>query len=362
MSNGSTELPLVTVTATAPTAPAAGPSALSNLSTMFGQGIGAGSLSGMLVYHTVIQILYSPNLKSETEGQPAGEFKDISSMFPPAKVLNFRYEDHISFQTDELELIFPDPQDVIINSDRGIKKGDWLKVRIHQWNADYPGSHTMADPGAFQIDQIKQMGPPTQTVIMATSVPISSTIKLTLKNAVRMGVTNLYDLAKFVADENGLQFRWDVSPKGNIFLSQTEQYNESDFQMLTRYLRSRALSMKIKDQTLIVFDEQAYEIKDPVYTIDFGNRSLFVGLPLFGGSGHTPRGITHWELTTQSQDIYSLASFSFVDPYTGQETSANAIATPGTADGTNERLNIHEDPTTAKIDTPGEDIAQGEGT
>ena len=364
MSNGTIELPAVTVSGVAPPVDQSTSAGMAGAAAAGGSNplswLGGNTLSGLLVFHTTFVILYADNSTADTDVKP-GAFRDISSMFPAAKLINFRYEDHISFQADELEIIFPDPNDIIIQ--HKLVKGGWLKVQIHQWNADYPGSHTMADPGSFQIDQIKQTGPPTQSVLMASSVPISTTIKLTLKNEARFGILDLHQLADTVANENGLgNAVWDIKKlKGNEYISHVEQYQESDFAMLSRELRSRGLSMKFKDvnghQRLIVFDEQEYEDKPPVFTIDFGNKSLFSQIL---GSGRT-KGITHWELTTQSQDIYSLATISFLDPNTSQRVIGKAVAGDGSGEGTKEELHEYGGTPTQKPDQAGETIAQGDG-
>lgn len=326
----------------------------------FIQGLQGGSagLSGLLVFHSTMDILISPASGSsgeDTAGDTVntpGNFQDISSIFPPVSVLSLRYEDHISFQADNLEIICPDPNDTIINN-KAIRKGTWLKIKLHQWNAEYPGSHTMMDTGSHQIDQIKQVGPPTQTVLMATSVPIGGKIKTTLENKVIL-TTDLYTLAKNIAERNGLRLRWIASPKGNIMIGQAQQWNETDLMMLSRYLKSRALSMKIRDGTLIVFDEQEAELQPPVYTVDFGSKSFGLGLSRTG----SVKGLVHWELTTQSQDIYSLATLDFYDPNSGGNQNTTVLDPNGESQsGTKEELHLYEDPGSPSTKTPGDDIA-----
>lgn len=327
-------------------------------------------IGGSLVFHTTFNILFSP---PAADGSAAGFF-DITSSFSPIKMISIHYEDHISFTTDNLELICPDPNDAIINNPK-VSKGSWLKIQIHMWNREYPGSHVMKDTGSFQIDQIKQTGPMTQTVIMATSCPISSTIKLTLKNVQNL-TTDLKTLATDIAKQDGLDLVWDVPSMRNIIVSQAVQWNESDLAMLSRYAKSMALCMSLKPDTsvapltstsaemvigswgdgkpkIIIFDEQIYEQRPAVYTVDFGNKSLFTVL-----NSKSP-GIVHWELTTQSQDIYSLAVFNYFDPNTNQMVQGEASAP--TTSGSKEELHAY-DYDDALPKTEGETIGAGPST
>ena len=292
-----------------------------------------GSLAGALVNHTTFQI---------SMGADAGALVDVTALLPPMSLLKIHYIDPISWEADTIDLIFTDIKDQIINNSK-IKKGVWMKVTINQFGKDYPGSHTQRALGTFMIDQIKQSGPPTQTTLMASSLPIDSQIKYTLKNQTRF-TTDLKGLAQDVATENGLKLDWQATEvQGQRQLDQAEQWNETDLQMLIKYLKSNALCMKIKDGKIIVFDEQAWEQKPAVYTIDWSKP----------GAGME---MTNWELTTQSQDIYSQAQLAYFDPSTGQYYIGQAPAPEGAAEGSSESLNVYDHPALTKA-SGGEDVA-----
>jgi hypothetical protein len=301
--------------------------------------VSGGSLSGMAVFHNTIQILMGTTMQN---------MKDVTAMFPPLSFMSIHYQDPISFEADTLELTFADIGDQIIKSTQ-VRKGIWVKVKIDQWNRDYPGSHVQRDLGSFQIDQIKSQWPPTQVTLMATSVPISSQIKLTLNNKTRLAI-NLQQLGQQVASENGLGYEWDVpasSSANNRPLSTASQWNESDLSMLSRMCRENALSMKIKDingkQTLVIFDEQQLEKGPPQYTIDFSQPAAGIAL-------------IHGELTTQSQDIYSGSQLSWFDPNSNTLYVGRATAPPDSADGSVEQLNSWYTRNLGK-DASGQDIA-----
>jgi uncharacterized protein len=259
------------------------------------------SLSGALAFNNTFTILM---------GADKASLVDVTKLFPPMTLVSIHYSDPISFQADTLDLILPDIGDQIISSSK-IKKGIWLSVKIDQFNRDFPGSHTQRDLGTFQIDQIKQRGPPSQTSILATSVPISSQIKLTIQNRI-IFTSSLKDVLTTVANENGLTLLWDVSdPNKNKPLSQVEQWNESDLTLVAKLCKQAGLAMKVVDEKLVVFDEQEYELKPSVYTIDFAQPGAGIGM-------------TSWELTTQSQDIFNTAQVSNFDPDSSQLVTAKA--------------------------------------
>jgi hypothetical protein len=251
-------------------------------------------LTAVLVNHTTFQI---------SMGTQQNNMVDVTAQLPPLQLISLHYSDPISFEADTLDLTFSDVKDQIINNSK-VKKGIWMQVVIHQYNKDYQFSHVKRDIGSFMIDQIKQSGPPTQTTLMGSSVPIDQQIKMTLQNRT-IFTTSLAGLAQRVASENNMGI--DVSDAGvraNQPISQAEQWNESDLQMLSRMCKSKGLAMKITTvngkNTIVIFDEQVYEQRPSVYTIDFS-------LP---GAGI---GMTHWELTTQSQDIYSTTQLMVYD-------------------------------------------------
>lgn len=293
------------------------------LGSILGSG---GGVSGMLVRHTVVTIL--------VQGQ------DMTSLFPPIHELSIRYEDVISFETDNLELICPDIGDQLLNNAL-IKRGNSLRVKFDVYNADYIGSHTQIDTGEFDIDQIRQIGPPTQIHLLATSVPIGSHMKLTLQNQVIIG-TSLQDLASKIAAENNLDFKWDVAndPLGmhDKIVEQLDVHGETELQALSRMCKEQALDMKItanrsggKSGQLIIFDPQAYEMKPPVYVIDFSKPASIK--------------LLHWVLDSRSQDIYSRATFNFMNLDDGQ---VNPVSTEfsGTKEtsASGETLNSYEFP------------------
>lgn len=294
--------------------------------------LSGGSLSGLAVFHNTIQILM---------GESSQSMVDVTAAFPPMSMISIHYEDPISFQADTLELVFADIGDQIIKSSNlasqgqnfaPLKKGMWLKVKIDQWNRDYPGSHVQRDLGTFQLDQIKTRWPPTQVTLMATSVPISEGLKLTLENKTWI-TTGLRDLGEQVARANHLGFVWDVDPNAHASIqtmSQAQQWNESSLTMYARYLKNNAMSMKIKEvngrQCIVVFDEQSLEKKPPVYTIDFSQPGAGIEL-------------TRGELTTQSQDIYSQSQYAQYDPNENALYTAEADAPADSATGSGAVLN-----------------------
>src|SRR5258708_4639434 len=208
------------------------------------------SLAGSLVFRVTYQILMSTD-------DTGSSFVDVTTLFPLMEIVTLRAEDPISFQADTLEIIGADIGDRLLNS-KNIVKGNWVKLTIHIWNRDYIGSHVAKDFGSYQIDRIRQQGPPTQISIYGTSVPINSQIKLTVQNK-QFFASDLKSLATKVATENGLTPVLDFPDNRNPTLGSIQQWNESDLTYLSRLCVSNGLAMKIRDRQLILFDEQTYE-------------------------------------------------------------------------------------------------------
>lgn len=299
---------------------------------------GGGSIAGSLVRRTVLTILI--------QGQ------DLSSLFPPIEHVSLRYEDMISFQTDNLELICPDIGDQVLNNPL-VKRGNSLRVKIDCFNTDYIGSHTQIDTGEFDIDQIRSTGPPSQIHLLGTSVPLGSHLKLTLQHQVIFG-TSLRDLGAKIAAENNLDFKWDVGsdPNGmrDKLVEQLDEHGETELQALSRLCKEQALDMKITADrhgsfqgTLIIFDPQAYELKPPVYVVDFQKPAAIK--------------LLHWVLDSRSQDIYSRATFNFMNVDDGQ-VSPVTTAFPDTAQnsGSGESLNSYEFPIWSQPRVPTVDV------
>ncbi len=278
------------------------------------------SLAGSLVFRVTYQIFISTD-------DTGSSFVDVTTLFPPMEIVTLRAEDPISFQADTLEIIAADIGDRLLNN-KSIVKGNWLKLTIHIWNRDYTGSHVAKDFGSFQIDRIKQQGPITQISIYGTSVPINSQIKLTVKNA-QFFTSDLETLATKVATENGLKPVFDIPDNRNVTLGSIQQWNESDLTYLSRLCVEHGLAMKIRDRKLIIFDEQTYEFHAPIYTIDCSKPGWGINLE-------------HFDLDSQSQDIYSVATVSY-DP-TGSGEKVVGTATAPTDSGSKESYNIYSNP------------------
>jgi len=290
-------------------------------------------ISGILVYHTTLDITIGGI--------------DVTKLFPAINTISLHYEDVIAFQADTLEIICPDIHDQLIKS-KWLKKGIKLNVNIHVWNADYPGSHVVIRCGDFEIDVIEQVGPPTQLRISATSIPISGQLKLTWVYQIWPGIS-IKDIASQVAARNHIGFVWDAPNTKNVPMESFTQNYEADLTMVSRLCREHGLAMAVKDGKMIIFDEQMYETKPAVYTLNFTNPTVIK--------------LVRWKLTTKSQDIYNQAQYLEYNPNTAQLTGAAVGVPDDNTTGTKElvtKLGSMSDPTTSGEAGTGGDLGEGD--
>jgi hypothetical protein len=270
--------------------------------------LGGGGLGGATVFHVTLDITIGG--------------KNVTKLFPPVNTIALRYEDCLNFKSDNLEIICPDVNDVLINSSL-IKKGVILNVKIHQWNKNYPGEHVMLDCGAFEIDIIEQTGPPTELRLSGTSIPISGTLKLTPVSQLWQKTT-LKAIHSTIATRNKLKPVWDAPESSNYSIGRLQQNQESDLHFITRVCESKGLGCKVTpQQTLVVFNEQDYELRKPVATLDFKKPSTW--------------GLKKWKLTSQSQDVYASAEVSSTNPLSGDTSSGEYGPDPKDTSGSGEK-------------------------
>jgi hypothetical protein len=254
-------------------------------------------LSGFLVFHTKLTIILGG--------------ADSTGLFPPLNQLSLSYEDSAAFKSDNLEIVCSDIGDTLINS-AALYKGQTLKVKIDTFNRDYPGHHDSLDTGTFEIDEIEQSGPPSVIRIAATSVPVTGSMKYTLKHYNWKNIS-LKQLHEQLAERNNLTPVWDVeegtkeAKYADIQVTDQEQEYESDLKFLSRICNKYGLSVKMTgDRKLVVFSDRLRDEQDAVYTLDFSKPGF--------------NKLLQWNLTSRAGDTYQDANVVYMSGYTGGKT------------------------------------------
>lgn len=208
-------------------------------------------------------------------------------------------------------------------------QGSSLSVQIIQKNFNSDGKDCLLDCGTFQIDSIALSGPPSKVTIKGTSLPNTSTVRAVKKSKAWEQV-KLSVIANQIASANKMKsyFSSDYDP----LYSRKEQAAESDIVFLQRLCKDAGISLKVTNNTIILFDEAEYEKKPVIMTIKNGEGNV-VSYNFSDGTSDT---------------AYSSCHVCYTNPQTGAKieyTYTPRIDNPGTGNvlEINEKVNIREE-------------------
>lgn len=142
-------------------------------------------------------------------------------------------------------------------------------ICVKNWN--YEGDKKELDCGSFEIDSVDFNGPPDTVTIKALSVPISSSIRNSEKTRAWEDTT-LQKIASDIANDAGLELMYEV--ESDINLDRVEQEKKSDMAFLLELCEEYGVALKVTDNKVILFEEEAYEAKPIIDTFDkkeYGN-------------------------------------------------------------------------------------------
>ena len=197
------------------------------------------------------------------------------------------------------------------------------------WNND--GKDAVLDCGQFELDSIKASGPPATITIKATSLPFNAQIRQTEKTKAWEAYT-LSGIAQEMAGANGMACLYESA--SDPYYERVEQYKVSDIKFLSQLCHDAGISLKATNNILVLFDQAAYEAKDPIFTVKRGS------------------GIyTKYDLSVGTADTkYSSCRVKYADPITGHVIEGIAYAEDYKADAkNNQQLEI-----TAKVSSIAE--------
>lgn len=150
------------------------------------------------------------------------------------------------------------------------KEGLSISAAVIRQNWAGDGVDDKLETGAFVLDKIDCSGPPSTVKICATSMPYARGFRQTKKSRA-WEKYKLSGIAGEMALNAGL--RCMFLPAADPFYDRTEQYRESDVAFLQRLCHDAGYSLKIADQTIVIFDQIAYESGASVRTFAKGDGS-----------------------------------------------------------------------------------------
>lgn len=175
-----------------------------------------------------------------------------------------------------------------IQKEGGEQKQSGLKIRatIRGWKGKLPC-------GEFELDSVNASGPPSVVTIKASGLPASAKIRQTKKTK-GWESYNLSGIANEIAAANGMTCMFES--ESDPFYERVEQLDTSDIKFLSELCHDAGLSLKSTDNLLVLFDQAAYEAKEPIFVIGWGS------------------GYTKYRLNTGASDSkYSSCRVSYVD-------------------------------------------------
>jgi uncharacterized protein len=224
---------------------------------------------------------------------------DLLGTLESANVLSFSYTDNTSDKADDFAVEIADPHRTWMQSMLP-KKGSEVQAIIKVSNWTTPGDTRIFDCGTFFIDEIAYAGPPNVVGIKATSIPVATGIK-TQKKYRFWEDTPIQAIAAQVSAEHGLALVWDVAKAIIKPLKRIDQVEMPDLEFLRDLAKDWSIKLKIFNRQLVMYSEEEYEAKPPVYTI------------LYGASN-----IISYQFTSVLNDMYKKGKISYVSPKTGE--------------------------------------------
>lgn len=195
--------------------------------------------------------------------------KDISADI--SKYLkSFSISEVISGEADNAEITMHDREE--------LWQGDWMPDRgatidisiiLTDWQSELDDK--VLPLGKFELDEIKNSGPPNTVQLKMVSIPNNAAIRSVEKNKA-WEKTKLSVIAGDIAKESGLELFYDTQE--DPLLDRAEQSEQTDLSFLMKLCKDAGLALKVSDQKIIIFDMEKYEQADVVMTIDKAKTSI----------------------------------------------------------------------------------------
>ncbi|MDR3353945.1 MAG: hypothetical protein LBO21_02760, partial [Synergistaceae bacterium] len=194
------------------------------------------------------------------------EGADISEDVSPY-LLSFEYTDKYSGETDDLQITLGD-KDRLWQDPWYPDKGAMISASIITENWAAPGEALSLYCGTFEIDEIEVSESPLQVSIKATSAPRSSSLRNESKNKNWEGY-KLSGIAGDIASNAGLSLEYlaQLDP----LYDTRNQVEQDDLSFLRKLCADDALAIKVTDTKIVIFDEEEYEGREAVSSIERGS-------------------------------------------------------------------------------------------
>lgn len=182
-------------------------------------------------------------------------------------LMSFSYTDAPDGEQDEITLTLDD-RDLRWQNAWQPDVGDTIKATITTTNWNKEGDKSKLLCGTFDVDAVEPQGPPDTVVIKAVAIPFAGVDALREKRSKAWEKTRLKTIAQDIAARAKLTLNYQAT--ANPSYDRLDQDTETDFMFLMGIAKSEGISVKVSNRQLVLFNEEEYEKKDTVLTIERG--------------------------------------------------------------------------------------------
>lgn len=182
-------------------------------------------------------------------------------------------------------------------------KGDSLSAKIQQkyWG-NFPGKKksVTTNCGSFILDDLSYNGRPLTCTMSAVSIPANDAFNTDEVTKTWENVS-VQEIARTISEEAGIDLYYNAD---DITIKEIEQNGQTNCKFLYGICSDYGLAMKVYSNKICIFDEETYEGKNSVVTIN-------------------EKDMTDWSYNTTIAGTYTGAKFSFTDPDDNSEYIVN---------------------------------------
>lgn len=182
-------------------------------------------------------------------------------------LLDFEYTDNASGDSDSVSLTLKDEKHIWLNN-WFPEKGDLILPKIITTNWRRNGDKQVLSCGRFFVDEPNYDGRPSSLTLNAVSSPLNSNFSSVPRSKSWRNIT-LKAIAQDISKRAALKLEYigNNNPKFDI----KEQTEKSDSAFLKDLCDQEGLAMKVTDAKVVIFDENEFEKREAVTTVNESN-------------------------------------------------------------------------------------------
>ena len=167
-----------------------------------------------------------------------------------AWVSTVEFKDRLEEASSEVQIVF--------NDIAGLWQGTWYPQQSDSLNLKlgYKG-RKLLDCGDFEIDEIELKGQPDEMTVKAIAAAISKDLRTRKSRAFEK--QTLHQIAKKIADDNGLKMMGDTSKLSNIEVGRKTQDNQSDLAFLAETSKKFGIIFSVRGKDLVFLNPEDLE-------------------------------------------------------------------------------------------------------